>query len=125
MKIHFRIDTDGGIAAYPTKGEAQAAVATEGGVIFATRAELADLGKTLPMQTLVDAWNSLTGVTPVKRFKDRPRMVRKSDLLESSGAAELCRLAIMHSKDAESPGPIPVFTNRRRRLDEPASTARH
>ena len=23
------------------------------------------------MQTLVDAWNSLTGVTPVKRFKDR------------------------------------------------------
>ena len=72
MKIHFRIDTDGGIAAYPTKGEAQAAVATEGGVIFATRAELADLGKTLPMQTLVDAWNSLTGVTPVKRFKDRP-----------------------------------------------------
>jgi len=72
VKIHFRIDTDGGIAAYPTKGEAQAAVATEGGVIFATRAELADLGKTLPMQTLVDAWNSLTGVTPVKRFKDRP-----------------------------------------------------
>ena len=72
MKIHFRIDTDGGIAAYPTKGEAQAAAATEGGVIFATRAELADLGKTLPMQTLVDAWNSLTGVTPVKRFKDRP-----------------------------------------------------
>ena len=72
MKIHFRIDTDGGIAAYPTKSEAQAAVATEGGAIFATRAELADLGKTLPMQTLVDAWNSLTGVTPVKRFKDRP-----------------------------------------------------
>jgi hypothetical protein len=72
VKIHFHIDTDGGIAAYPTKGEAQAAVATEGGAIFATRAELADLGKTLPMQTLVDAWNSLTGVTPVKRFKDRP-----------------------------------------------------
>ncbi len=72
MKIHFRIDTDGGIAAYPTKGEAQAAIATEGGAIFSTRAELADLGKTLPMQTLVDAWNSLTGVTPVKRFKDRP-----------------------------------------------------
>lgn len=71
MKIHFRIDTDGGIAAYPTKTEAQAAVTTEGGSLFATKAELADLGKNLPMQTLVDAWNSLTGVTPVKRFKDR------------------------------------------------------
>jgi hypothetical protein len=71
VKIHFRIDTDGGISAYPTKSEAQAAVTTDGGSIFATRAELADLGKTLPMQTLVDAWNSLTGVTPVKRFKDR------------------------------------------------------
>jgi len=43
-------------------------------------------------------------------------MVRKSDLLESSGAAELCRLAIMDSKDAESPGLIPVFTDHRRRL---------
>jgi len=71
VKIHFRIDTDGGIAAYPTKTEAQAAVTTEGGSLFATKAELADLGKNLPMQTLVDAWNSLTGVTPVKRFKDR------------------------------------------------------
>ena len=71
MKIHFRIDTDGGISAYPAKSDAQAAVTIDGGSIFATRAELADLGKTLPMQTLVDAWNSLTGVTPVKRFKDR------------------------------------------------------
>jgi len=71
VKIHFRIDTDGGIAAYPTKTEAQAAVTSEGGSLFATKAELADLGKNLPMQTLVDAWNSLTGVTPVKRFKDR------------------------------------------------------
>ena len=52
-------------------------------------------------------------------------MVRKSDLLEFSGAAELCRLAIMDSKDAESPGLIPVFTDRRGRLDEPVSTARH
>jgi len=26
VKIHFRIDTDGGIAAYPTKTEARAAV---------------------------------------------------------------------------------------------------
>ena len=72
MKIHFRIDTDGGIAAYATKSEAQAAIATDGGLIFATKAEFADLGKTIPMQTLVDAWKSLTGVTPVKRFKDRP-----------------------------------------------------
>jgi hypothetical protein len=71
VKIHFRIDTDGGISAYPAKSDAQAAVTIDGGSIFATRAELADLGKTLPMQTLVDAWNSLTGVTPVKRFKDR------------------------------------------------------
>ena len=55
---------------------------------------------------------------PLAALHERgPRMARKSDLLESSGAAELCRLAIMDSKDAESPGPIPVFTDHRRRLN--------
>ena len=71
MKLYFRIDTDGGISAYPAKTEAQAAVAADGGEIFASERELAEVAKTAPIQTLVDAWNSLAGVTPVKRFKDR------------------------------------------------------
>ena len=71
MKLYFRIDTDGGISAYPAKSEAQAAVAADGGEIFASQAEFTEIGSRLPIQTLVDAWNSLAGVTPVKRFKDR------------------------------------------------------
>jgi hypothetical protein len=77
MKLFFRIDTDGGISAYPAKTEAQAAVAADGGQIFATERELAEVAKTAPMQTLVDTWNSLTGVTPVKKFKDRATAAKR------------------------------------------------
>lgn len=77
MKLYFRIDTDGGISAYPAKTEAQAAVAADGGEIFASERELAEVAKTAPMQTLVDTWNSLTGVTPVKKFKDRATAAKR------------------------------------------------
>jgi hypothetical protein len=77
MKLFFRIDTDGGISAYPAKAEAQQAVAADGGQIFATERELAEVAKTAPMQTLVDTWNSLTGVTPVKKFKDRATAAKR------------------------------------------------
>jgi hypothetical protein len=77
MKLFFRIDTDGGISAYRTKTEAQQAVAADGGQIFATERELAEVAKTAPMQTLVDTWNSLTGVTPVKKFKDRATAAKR------------------------------------------------
>jgi hypothetical protein len=77
MKLFFRIDTDGGISAYPTKTEAQASVAADGGQLFATERELAEVAKTAPMQTLVDTWNSLTGVTPVKKFKDRATAAKR------------------------------------------------
>jgi hypothetical protein len=77
VKLYFRIDTDGGISAYPNKAEAQAAVAADGGDLFATQAELAEVAKTAPMQTLVDTWNSLTGVTPVKKFKDRATAAKR------------------------------------------------
>ena len=123
MKIHFRIDTDGGIAAYPTKGEAQAAAATEGGVIFATRAELADLGKTLPMQTLVDAWNSLTGVTPVKRFKDRPSATNR--IWEVVNATLAPKPQAPHAAKAETQPaaqtePQPAAKAKRQRTTTPA-----
>jgi len=55
-----------------------------------------------------------------------PRMVRKTDLLESARAAiRRPELAIMGYRDAESPGSIPVFIDRYRWLDEPTSTASH
>jgi hypothetical protein len=51
-------------------------------------------------------------------------MVQKLDLLESARTAiRRPELAIMDYRDAESPGSIPVFIDRRRWLDEPASTA--
>ena len=102
MKLFFRIDTDGGISAYPAKAEAQQAVATEGGQIFATERELAVVAKTAPMQTLVDTWNSLTGVTPVKKFKDRATAAKRIwDVVDTTLAPEMAATFAPPSQKAQ------------------------
>ena len=102
MKLFFRIDTDGGISAYPAKAEAQQAVATEGGQIFATERELAEVAKTAPMQTLVDTWNSLTGVTPVKKFKDRATAAKRIwEVVDTTLAPEMAAIFAPPSTKAQ------------------------
>jgi hypothetical protein len=71
MKLVYRLDDEGGISAYATQAEATKAAASEGGRTFEGYNDLSDLAKVVPMQTLVDCWNSLPGVTPVRKFKDR------------------------------------------------------
>jgi len=66
----FTIDTDNNITAHGTPEEAAATAATQFDS-FASQKELAELVAGWPAQRLVAIWNSLPGVTPVKKFKDR------------------------------------------------------
>jgi hypothetical protein len=66
----FTIDTDNNITAHGTPEEAAAITATPFDT-FASQKELAELGTGWPAERLVAIWNSLPGVTPVKKFKDR------------------------------------------------------
>jgi Protein of unknown function (DUF3489) len=66
----FTIDTDNNITAHGTPEEAAATTATPFDT-FASLQELAELAAGWPAERLVDIWNSLPGVTPVKKFKDR------------------------------------------------------
>lgn len=78
MRLVFRLDTDnGGITAYATKTEALKAVAEDGGSVFQDYSDLVSLAPNLSLTTLVDCWNSLPEVTPVRKFTDRKTAVKR------------------------------------------------
>ena len=72
----FTIDTDNNITAHGTPEEAAAATTTPFDT-FASQKELAELAAAWPAERLVAIWNSLPGVTPVERFKDRNSAVTR------------------------------------------------
>jgi hypothetical protein len=65
----FTLDPDNNITAHATPEEAAAASATPFDS-FASESELAELIAGWPAGRLLALWNSLPGVTPVKRFKN-------------------------------------------------------
>ena len=66
----FTIDNDNNISVFATKEEAAGTAATPFDS-FANQNQLAELAAAWPAERLVALWNSLTGVAPVQRFKDR------------------------------------------------------
>ena len=66
----FTIDNENNISVFATQEEAAAATATPFDS-FASQQELADLAAHWPAERLLAVWNSLPGVTAVKKFKDR------------------------------------------------------
>jgi len=64
----FTIDAENNITAFPTPEEAAAAVAA-GAQPFGSQQELAELAGAWPAERLVEIWNSLPGMKPVKGFK--------------------------------------------------------
>ena len=66
----FTIDNENNISAFGTPEEA-AAVTTTPFDSFASQQELAELAAAWPDERLVAIWNSLPGVTPAKKVKDR------------------------------------------------------
>src|ERR1022692_2652124 len=72
----FTIDNDNNISAFATQEEAAAATATPFDS-FASQQELADLADQWPGERLLAVWNSLPGVTPVKKFTDRKTAISR------------------------------------------------
>jgi hypothetical protein len=66
----FTIDSDNNITAFGSLQEAQAADIA-GAEYFGSQKELAQLAASWPSNRLIEIWNSLPGVVPVKKFKDR------------------------------------------------------
>jgi hypothetical protein len=66
----FTIDGENNITAFASLKEATAADIA-GAAHFGTQDELAKLAATWPGSRLVEIWNSLPGVIPVKKFTDR------------------------------------------------------
>ena len=64
----FVFDADHNITAYASQQQANSAMPS--GDAFSTAAGLKAALQNYPAATAVGIWNSLTGVTPVKRFKD-------------------------------------------------------
>ena len=101
MNLVFRLDEDGGISAYATQAEAAKAAAAEGGSTFETFRGLTTITKLKPVQLLVDCWNSLPGVTPVKRFKDRDSAVRRIWAVIEESVAPTMREALYPEQHKE------------------------
>ena len=72
MKV-FSIDGENNITVYSSRKLA----ASSGDMVFATEAEFNKLSESWPTAKLVDIWNSLAGVVPVKRFTDRKTAVAR------------------------------------------------
>ena len=65
----FIIDAENNITAFGSQAEAGDAQ----GERFGSQQELAGLAANWPAGRLVEIWNSIPGLTPVKKFTDRKR----------------------------------------------------
>jgi hypothetical protein len=71
----FVLDADHNITAYASQQQASSAIPP--GEAFTTAAGLKAALQNYPAATAVGIWNSLTGVTPVKKFKDAATAARR------------------------------------------------
>src|SRR5712692_3132519 len=72
--LTFVIDADNNISALRPGEQAPAG---EGPEEFKSREELGKLAEGWPAERLVEVWNSVPGVTPVRKFKDRQTAVAR------------------------------------------------
>ena len=67
----YTIDTENSITAHTTKQEAG------DGESFSSQQELARLVAEWPSERLIEVWNGIPGLTPVKKFTDRKSAVTR------------------------------------------------
>jgi Protein of unknown function (DUF3489) len=70
----FTITAENNITAHPTQDHAAVAA---GAQVFNSLDQLAEVAAAWPAERLIEIWNSLAGVTPVKRFTDRKTAIRR------------------------------------------------
>src|ERR1022692_4969557 len=64
----FTINAEGNVTAFESKEAAETNLPPTGAFVFTTAAGLHGYLKKFPAATAAEIWNSLTGVTPVKKF---------------------------------------------------------
>jgi hypothetical protein len=107
----FTIDNQDNITAFASASDAGADPR------FSTPAELLKLASSWPTSRLVEIWNCLTGVAPVRRFTDRKtavsRIWKAIQRLDSTPAQAKSSRAKTGSKRAKpaSAGAVPARTN--------------
>jgi outer membrane biosynthesis protein TonB len=102
---HFTIDNDNNITAHATAAEAKALTGTER---FSNEAALAKLAANWTAARLVEIHNTLTGATPVKKFKDRnTAATRIWTAIQSLGQPAATKEAQPQPEPAAEPEPIP------------------
>jgi hypothetical protein len=74
----FTIDAENNITAFPSRKAAEANLPPTGAVVFTTAAGLQGYLDKFPAGAAVEIWNSLTGATPVTKFKDRAKAATHS-----------------------------------------------
>src|ERR1035437_5886843 len=72
----FTIDHENNITVFASEKQANAGE-TNGAEFFTTQEELAKLSAAWPGGRLVEIWNSLTGVDPIKKFTDRKTAIAR------------------------------------------------
>ncbi len=70
----FGISTDNYITVFDSAADAESNPQTEH---FSSAEELAELAANWPASRLIEIWNNLPGVTPVKKFTDRQTAVTR------------------------------------------------
>ena len=70
----FTIDADNNVTAFASREEAEAAGIAD---YFGSQDEFTKLAASWPSNRLITLWNSLPGVTPVKKFTDRRTAVAR------------------------------------------------
>jgi hypothetical protein len=76
IMLTFTIDPENKITAYAFKAELPTKL-DSGIEHFTSEKELAQLASNWPMTRLVDIWNSLAGVIPIRKFTDRKKAVAR------------------------------------------------
>src|SRR5438034_6474116 len=96
----YTIDTENSITAHATKPEAGE------GETFGSHQELASLVAEWPTDRLVEVWNGIPGLTPVKKFTDRKsavsRIWKAIQSLDGSTPAEAATTAPKPGKKAKT-----------------------
>ena len=95
----FNIDAENNITALSSQQ------ADFQGEIFASQRELTDLAAKWPANRLIEVWNGIPGLTPVKKFTDRKsavaRIWKAIQSLDGGGATEPATAAPKASQQAE------------------------
>jgi hypothetical protein len=110
----FTIDSERNITAYASQQEAAGAQGDS--QTFATAAGLQGILKKLPAAAAVEIWNSMTGVTPVKKFKDGATAAKRifAQLQKLGGSADdATETAPPPNRQSAHPKPRPTVSQER------------